>query len=119
MRLRHPAPFTRRWRARWIWSAWPDITLESATLPVLADPVDRVALLRRSFEVDEYKPQNTAAWDEAYERLLEEERERLQQQTDLSRQREEEVEEENQRRLQNEARRKEIERYETPAGIKI
>ena len=52
MRLRHPAPFTARWRARWIWSAPPAITIESATLPVLADPVDRVALLRRAIQLD-------------------------------------------------------------------
>jgi rhamnulokinase len=27
-------------------------------------------VIRRSFEVDEYEPRNTAAWDEAYERFL-------------------------------------------------
>jgi rhamnulokinase len=27
-------------------------------------------VLRRSFSVEVYEPQNTAAWDEAYERFL-------------------------------------------------
>ena len=27
-------------------------------------------VIRRSFPVDEYEPQNTAAWDEAYGRFL-------------------------------------------------
>ncbi len=52
MRLRHPDPFTARWRGRWIWSAWPSIIAESATRPVLADTTERVALLRRAFELD-------------------------------------------------------------------
>ncbi len=52
MRLQHPAPFTARWRARWIWSTSPAITFASVTLPVLADPIDRVALLRRTFPID-------------------------------------------------------------------
>jgi hypothetical protein len=47
MRLRHPAPFDDRWRACWIWHGRPAITVETATRPVLADPTDRVVLLRR------------------------------------------------------------------------
>lgn len=43
----HPAPFGARWRARWIWHGRPAITTETATRPVLADPIDRVVLLRR------------------------------------------------------------------------
>ncbi len=51
MQLDHPAPFTTRWRARWIWAGRPPITTETATRPVLADPVDRVVLLRRVVHV--------------------------------------------------------------------
>jgi hypothetical protein len=47
MAAQHPTPFTRSWRARWIWHRHPSITLETATLPVLADPTDTVVLLRR------------------------------------------------------------------------
>jgi alpha-L-rhamnosidase len=51
MRPRHPAPFGPRWQARWIWHGHPAIVAETATRPVLTDPVDRVVLLRRRFEV--------------------------------------------------------------------
>jgi hypothetical protein len=51
--MRHPDPFTGTWRARWIWHTPPAITTETATRAVLADPVDRIGLLRRSFELDE------------------------------------------------------------------
>jgi len=51
MQLRHPAPFGGRWRARWIWSDRAEITAETATRPVRSNPVDKVALLRRSFDV--------------------------------------------------------------------
>ncbi len=27
-------------------------------------------VVRRSFDVEQYEPQNTSAWDEAYERFL-------------------------------------------------
>ena len=47
----HPAPFLRSWRAKWIWHRFPAITLETATLPVLADPTDTVALLRRQVDL--------------------------------------------------------------------
>ena len=40
-----------RWRARWIWHGRPAIVAETATRPVLADPVDRVVLLRRSLDL--------------------------------------------------------------------
>ena len=51
MYLRHPEPFEGRWRARWIWHERPRIAAETATRPVLARPIDTVALLRRSFEL--------------------------------------------------------------------
>jgi len=42
--------------------------------PVAAGEVGSIAeareVIRRSFEVDQYEPQDTAAWDEAYERFL-------------------------------------------------
>ncbi len=47
MRLDHPAPFGPRWRGRWIWHQRPAIRADTATRPVLADPVDTVALFRR------------------------------------------------------------------------
>ena len=46
--LEHPAPFTARWRGAWIWHRRPRIDLPTASRPVPADPVDTVALLRRS-----------------------------------------------------------------------
>ncbi len=52
MQLHHPAPFANRWRARWIWHEPPRIAARSATRPEPADPVDRVALLRRSVHLD-------------------------------------------------------------------
>ncbi len=52
MRLHHPPPFTHRWRARWIWAGRPPIATETATRPVLAEPVDRVVLLRRVVDVE-------------------------------------------------------------------
>jgi len=52
MRLNHPEPFAPRWRSNWIWCDPPAITTETATRAVLADPVDRVALLRRRIELD-------------------------------------------------------------------
>lgn len=48
----HPAPFGTRWRARWIWHQRPRIVTETATRPVLGDPVDTVSLLRRTLEID-------------------------------------------------------------------
>jgi alpha-L-rhamnosidase len=45
--VRHPAPFGQRWRARWIWHGPPEIAVETATRAVLANPVDRVVLLRK------------------------------------------------------------------------
>ena len=51
MDLRHPEPFAARWRAKWIWHRPPEIVTETATRAVLADPVDTVALLRRSFDL--------------------------------------------------------------------
>lgn len=53
VRLQHPPPFTTRWRARWIWDGRPPIATETATRPVLAEPVDRVVLLRRAVELGE------------------------------------------------------------------
>ena len=52
MRLRHPAPFADRWRARWIWFTPPAISIETATRPVLADPTDTVGLFRRTIELE-------------------------------------------------------------------
>ncbi|MGI9642739.1 MAG: family 78 glycoside hydrolase catalytic domain [Acidimicrobiia bacterium] len=49
----HPPPFATRWRARWIWDHQPAIVPASATRPVLADPTDHVALLRRGLELSE------------------------------------------------------------------
>jgi len=51
VRLRHPDPFGPRWRARWIWCDRPAIVTETATRPVPAEPIERVALLRRTVEV--------------------------------------------------------------------
>jgi hypothetical protein len=52
MRLAHPAPFAARWPSRWIWFERPQIDLATATRPVLANPVDRIGLLRRTLELD-------------------------------------------------------------------
>lgn len=51
MQLHHPAPFEPRWRARWIWHEPPRIAAATATRPEAAEPVDHIALLRRSFEL--------------------------------------------------------------------
>jgi len=51
MILHHPEPFSGSWRARWIWHEPPSIAIETATRPVIADPTDTVALLRRRFEL--------------------------------------------------------------------
>ena len=51
MRARHPHPFAQTWRASWIWAGTPAIHAETATRPVLTEPVDKVVLLRRSFLV--------------------------------------------------------------------
>jgi alpha-L-rhamnosidase len=51
--MRHPVPFTNGWRARWIWHTYPPITTQTATRAVLSEPVDRVALLRRTVELPE------------------------------------------------------------------
>jgi alpha-L-rhamnosidase len=53
MRPQHPDPFDARWRSRWIWLGTPAIVAETATRPVLADPVDRIVLLRRSLDVSD------------------------------------------------------------------
>ena len=53
MQLRHPDPFSARWRAHWIWHEPPAITTETATRAVLRDPQDTVALLRRRVELAE------------------------------------------------------------------
>jgi hypothetical protein len=52
MLLRHPEPFTARWRAQWIWSEPPAIVAATATRPVQADPVDRISLFRKVVELD-------------------------------------------------------------------
>ena len=52
MLLRHPDPFEGRWRSRWIWHEPPAIVAETATRPVLAHPIDTVALLRRVVDLD-------------------------------------------------------------------
>lgn len=52
MYLEHPEPFGARWRARWIWFEQPAIRTETATRPVLADPVDRIGLFRRTIDLD-------------------------------------------------------------------
>ncbi len=49
---RHPDPFGSRWRAKWIWSERPEISVQTATRPVLADASDRVALFRRCIELE-------------------------------------------------------------------
>jgi len=49
--LEHPAPFAARWRGAWIWHRRPRIDLPTASRPVPAEPVDTVALLRRSIDV--------------------------------------------------------------------
>ncbi|MFM8971205.1 MAG: hypothetical protein ACKOOG_00895, partial [Actinomycetota bacterium] len=51
MRLEHPTPFGARWRSVWIWDRIPGIVAETATRPVLTDPTDHVALLRRTVSV--------------------------------------------------------------------
>ena len=52
MLLQHPEPFAASWRSRWIWCGRPEIIAETATRPVLADPIDRVALLRRRVDLE-------------------------------------------------------------------
>ncbi len=52
MRMEHPEPFDDSWRGRWIWHGRPEIKPETATRPVLADPEDKVVLLRRLVDVD-------------------------------------------------------------------
>jgi len=52
MQLEHPEPFAPEWRARWIWNQWPAIETATATRAVLADPVDKVVLLRRVVELE-------------------------------------------------------------------
>ena len=52
MRVIHPEPFAARWRGRWIWHERPAIVAATATRPVLAQPVDTVALFRRTVELD-------------------------------------------------------------------
>ncbi len=52
MLLHHPPPFGTRWRARWIWAGRPPIATETATRPVLAEPVNQVVLLRRVVDVE-------------------------------------------------------------------
>jgi hypothetical protein len=52
MRFEHPAPFGARWPARWIWFEPPAIHLATATRPVLAEPRDRIGLLRRTLTLD-------------------------------------------------------------------
>ena len=51
MRPTHPEPFGPRWRGRWIWHRRPSIRAETATRPVLDDPVDTVALFRHELEL--------------------------------------------------------------------
>jgi len=51
--LRHPAPFTPKWRGRWIWFERPAIVTETATRPVLRDPSSQVGLFRRALTLDE------------------------------------------------------------------
>ncbi len=51
MQPEHPAPFAARWRASWIWHGQPAIHAETATRPVLSDPMDRIVLLRRDVEL--------------------------------------------------------------------
>ncbi len=53
MHLEHPEPFGARWRARWIWFEQPAIRTETATRPVLADPVERIGLFRRTIHLEE------------------------------------------------------------------
>ena len=49
----HPSPFHARWRGSWIWFERPRLATKSATRPVLDEPTDRVALLRRDVVIDE------------------------------------------------------------------
>jgi len=51
MQPEHPAPFDPRWRGRWIWWRRPAIRTETATRPVVDEPVDDIALFRRSFHL--------------------------------------------------------------------
>jgi alpha-L-rhamnosidase len=53
VRFEHPAPFETRWRARWIWHERPRLGTHSATRPVVVDPVDEVAMFRRTVTVAE------------------------------------------------------------------
>ena len=59
MRLSHPHPFGPRWQGRWIWHQRPDIQAVTATRPVLADPIDTVALFRRTVELETAPSQAT------------------------------------------------------------
>lgn len=53
MQFDHPAPFTPKWRGRWIWFERPAIRSETATRPVLAGPEPRVGLFRRVVDLAE------------------------------------------------------------------
>gem|GEM_PF-6557215 len=59
MRLEHPEPFGDRWRGRWICHGQPEITTETLTRPIRADPVDKVVPLRRTFDLGSVP---AAAW---------------------------------------------------------
>jgi len=51
-------------------TATGNIMMQAVAAGEVASIAEAREVIRRSFEVDEYEPQNTAAWDEAYERFL-------------------------------------------------
>ncbi|MDG2027615.1 MAG: alpha-L-rhamnosidase N-terminal domain-containing protein [Acidimicrobiales bacterium] len=51
MQFEHPAPFTPKWRGRWIWFERPPIEAVTATRPTLMDKDDRVGLFRRVIDL--------------------------------------------------------------------
>ena len=55
--MTHPSPFEARWRGSWIWFERPRLTTKSATRPILDEPTDRVALLRKDLHLDEVPPE--------------------------------------------------------------
>ncbi len=48
-----------------------NLMMQAVAAGDVASSAEAREVIRRSFEVDEYQPRNTAAWDEAYGRFLE------------------------------------------------
>ena len=51
-------------------TATGNLMMQAVATGEVASIAEAREVIRRSFQVEEYEPQNTAAWDEAYERVL-------------------------------------------------